>query len=130
MEIEISINKPPDIDQLKQLFLQAGWHEKTDEARIKSMIENSTIIVTTWDKKRMVGFARCMTDYVLNGQINNVVVDEDYRGRGIGKRLIENILSSSEKVNYILRADPDNIGFYKKLGFEDSNLAVIYKRKK
>jgi len=130
MEIEIAIHRPPDIDQLIHLFRQAGWLDKTDEARIKSMIENSTIIVTAWDKKRMAGFARCMTDYVLNGQINNVVVDEDYRGRGIGKHLIEEILSSSEIVTYILRADPDNIAFYKKLGFEDSNLAVIYKRKK
>ncbi|MFC1799319.1 GNAT family N-acetyltransferase [Candidatus Eisenbacteria bacterium] len=129
MEIEVSIHRPPDIDQVTRLFRQAGWLDKIDDERVMSMIENSTIIVTAWDKEVMVGFARCMTDYAFNGQINNVVVDEKYRGRGIGKRLIGKILSSSEQVTYVLRADPDNIGFYKKLGFEDSDLAVVYRRK-
>ena len=130
MEIEISTHRPPDIDQLVRLFHQSGWIDKTDESRIGSMIENSTIVVTAWDGSRMVGFARCMTDHTYNGQINNVVVDEDYRGQGIGRQLISRIITSSEKVTYILRADPDNIGFYEKLGFEESSLAVIYKRKK
>jgi hypothetical protein len=48
----------------------------------------------------------------------------------LGKQLIDKILESSEKVTYILRADPENIDFYKRLGFEESHLALIYKRKK
>jgi ribosomal protein S18 acetylase RimI-like enzyme len=56
-------------------------------------------------------------------------VDQEYRGRGIGKRLIETILRSSDMVTYLLRADPDNIGFFRKLGFETSDLAVVYRRK-
>ena len=99
-----------------------------DKERFNSMIENSTIVVTAWDKNKLIGFARCLTDFVFNGQINNVVIDKEYKGMGIGKQLVEKILSSSKKVAYILRPDPDNIDFYKKLGFEDSK-SVIYKRK-
>ncbi len=129
MKIEISITRLPEINQLIYLFRQAGWQDKTEESRIKAMIDNSTIVVTAWDSKKMIGFARCITDYTFNGQINNVVVDEKYRSQGIGKQLINKILMSSEKVSYILRADPENIDFYKNLGFEDTNLTVIYKRK-
>jgi ribosomal protein S18 acetylase RimI-like enzyme len=129
MGIEISTDRRPDIAQLIHLFRRAGWLDKTEEARMHTMVENSTIVVTAWDKSRMVGFARCMTDYAFNGQINNVVVDEDYRGCGIGRQLVERILRSSDKVTYILRADPENIGFFKKLGFEDASLAVVYRRK-
>lgn len=129
MEIEISIDRPPDIEKLIHLFQQAGWHDKTDMVRIKSMVDKSNIIVTAWDNIEMVGFARCTTDYTFNGQINNVVVDEKYKGQGIGKKLINKILESSDKVTYILRADPDNVDFYKKLGFEKADLTVIYKRK-
>ena len=129
MQIEISTIRPPNIDQLLYLFRQTGWLDKTDKARIKSMVENSTIVATAWDNHSMVGFARCMTDFVFNGQINNVVVDEEYRGCSIGKRLVRKILNSGEKVTYILRPDPENIRFYEKLGFENSN-SVIYKRKK
>ena len=129
MEIEISINRSPDIEKLILLFQQVGWNDKTDMARIRSMVQNSDIIVTAWDNEEMVGFARCTTDYTSNGQINNVVVDKKYKGKGIGKKLIRKILGSSNKVAYILRADSDNIDFYKKLGFEKADLAVIYKRK-
>ena len=129
MEIEISINRSPDIEKLILLFQQVGWNDKTDMARIRSMVQNSDIIVTAWDNEEMVGFARCTTDYTFNGQINNVIVDNKYKGQGIGKKLIRKILGSSDKVAYILRADSDNIDFYKKLGFEKADLAVIYKRK-
>ena len=129
MEIEISINRSPDIEKLILLFQQVGWNDKTDMARIRSMVQNSDIIVTAWDNEEMVGFARCTTDYTSNGQINNVVVDKKYKGKSIGKKLIRKILGSSDKVAYILRADSDNIDFYKKLGFEKADLAVIYKRK-
>jgi ribosomal protein S18 acetylase RimI-like enzyme len=129
MDIEVSVNRIPDIVQLIRLFRQAGWIDKTDEARAKTMIENSTIVVTAWDGDTMVGFARCMTDYAFNGQINNIVVDEKYRGRGIGRRLVQEILTSSEHITYVLRADPHNIGFFRRLGFEDSDLTVVYRRK-
>ncbi|MCB2308411.1 GNAT family N-acetyltransferase [Clostridium estertheticum] len=62
------------------------------------MVENSQIVVTAWDEGRMVGFARCTTDYVFNGQINNVVVDSKYRKKGIGKNLINIIFNSSKQV--------------------------------
>jgi ribosomal protein S18 acetylase RimI-like enzyme len=129
MAIEISINRTPDFEKLIHLFQEAGWHDKTDAVRVQSMVENSNIIVTAWDNKEMVAFARCKTDYAFNGQINNVVVEKKYRGQGIGQKLLSKILESSDKVTYILRSDPDTIDFYKKLGFEKADSAVIYKRK-
>ena len=103
--------------------------KRSIKGEARSMVENSNIIVTAWDDKEMIGFARCTTDYTFNGQINNVVVDKKYKGQGIGKKLINKILESNDKVTYILRADPGNIAFYKNLGFEKADLAVIYKRK-
>ncbi len=69
------------------------------------MVDNSTIVATAWDIHRMAGFARCMTDFVFNGQINTVVVDEEYRGYGIGRRLVRKILICGEKTIYILMPD-------------------------
>lgn len=130
MEIEIAIDRSPDIDQLVLLFQQAGWLDKLDKSRIKSMIDSSTIIATAWHDAEMIGFARCLTDYTFNGQINNVVVDENYRRQGVGRLLINIILESSEQVTYVVRADPENIAFYRNLGFEDSNFVLIHKRTK
>ncbi len=92
--IKISVSPDIDLSQIKKLFLSAGWDDKVeDEDRLKLMIENSNIIVTAWDNEKIVGFARCTTDYVFNGQIINLVVGPEYRGCGIGKRLIHSTLT-------------------------------------
>ncbi|MBU5677080.1 GNAT family N-acetyltransferase [Alkaliphilus sp. MSJ-5] len=123
-------DKKVDYDKLKTLFNEVGWNDKTDDInRLKAMVENSQIVVTAWDEEIMVGFARCTTDYVFNGQINNVVVDSKYRRKGIGKVLINKILDSSRQVTYILRGSIGNEEFYRGLGFEDGPISLVYKRK-
>lgn len=128
--IKYNTDKKVDYAGLKTLFEQVGWNDKTgDINRLRAMVENSQIVVTAWDEEVMIGFARCTTDYVFNGQINNVVVDLKYRGKGIGKTLINRILESSKEVTYILRGDIENEGFYRRLGFEDGPISLIYRRK-
>ncbi|WML34443.1 GNAT family N-acetyltransferase [Clostridium sp. OS1-26] len=123
-------DKKVDYDKLKTLFNEVGWTDKTDDInRLKTMVENSQIVVTAWDEETMIGFARCTTDYVFNGQINNVVVDSKYRRKGIGKVLINTILDSSKQVTYMLRGDIENEKFYRSLSFEDGPISLIYKRK-
>jgi len=122
--------KKVDYGKLKTLFNEVGWTDKTDDInRLKTMVENSQIVVTAWDEETMIGFARCTTDYVFNGQINNVVVDSKYRRKGIGKVLINTILDSSKQVTYMLRGDIESEKFYRSLGFEDGPISLIYKRK-
>lgn len=123
-------DKKVDYDKLQILFNNVGWDDKTSDInRLKSMVENSQIVVTAWDKEIMIGFARCTTDYVFNGQINNVVVDPKYRGNGIGKILVNKIIDSSKKVTYMLRGSIENEEFYRTLGFEDGPISLVYKRK-
>ncbi|HAK44080.1 MAG TPA: hypothetical protein DCM59_17040 [Clostridium sp.] len=128
--IMYNTDKKVDYDKLKTLFNEVGWNDKTDDInRLKAMVENSQIVVTAWDEETMIGFARCTTDYVFNGQINNVVVDSKYRRKGIGKVLINTILDSSKQVTYMLRGSIRNEKFYRGLGFEDGPISLIYRRK-
>lgn len=128
--IKYHFNKKVDFEKLIILFSEGVWGDKTKEInRLKDMVNNSQIVVTAWDDEEMVGFGRCVTDFVFNGQINNVVVHSDYRRRGIGKELIKIILESSKQVTYILRGDPENKDFYERLGFEEAPLSFVYRRK-
>lgn len=128
--IRYNIDKFVDFNRLIELFNEAGWQDKTNDAeRLKQMVENSQIVVTAWDSEVMVGFARCTTDYVFNGQINNVVVDSRYRKQGIGKELVSRILSSNGRVTYMLRSEPENEAFYRLMGLENTDRAMVYKRK-
>ena len=129
--IKYCVAKEVDYKRLVELFKQVGWTDKTkDINRLKSMVKNSQIVVTAWQDSYMVGFARCTTDYVFNGQINNVVVDSAFRNRGIGKGLVSRILESNREVTYILRGDLENESFYKSLGFVEAECTLIYKRQR
>ena len=124
-------DKKVDYDKLIILFNQVGWNDKTNDiTRLKTMVKNSQIVVTAWDEETMIDFARCTTDYVFNGQINNVVVDPKCRKKGIGKVLINTILNSSKQVTYMLRGSVTNEEFYRCLGFEDGPISLIHRRKK
>jgi ribosomal protein S18 acetylase RimI-like enzyme len=128
--IQYRTDKYVDYGKLIILFNQAGWNDKTrDMNRLKAMVENSQVVVTAWDGEEMVGFARCTTDFVFNGQINNVVVDPACRKKGIGRTMIDKILGSSGKVTYILRSETESMGFYKGMGFTDDSSCMVYKRK-
>lgn len=60
------------------LFEKAEWNDKaSDISRLKLMIRNSQIVVTAWDEEDVIGFSRCTTDYIFNGQINNVSLIQD-----------------------------------------------------
>jgi len=123
-------DKKVDYEKLQTLFNQVGWNDKTNDInRLRAMVKNSQIVVTAWDEEIMIGFARCTTDYVFNGQINNVVIDLKYRRKGIGKALINKILDSSKQVTYMLRGSIRNQEFYRSLGFEDGPISLVYKRK-
>ena len=78
---------------------------------------------------RMVGFGRATTDRAFNGQINNVVVASDYRGQGIGRQIMGTILEEDPRVTYVLRADSENEEFYRELGFDRAERALVYRRR-
>jgi len=127
--IKYLTDKSVDYNRLVALFNEVGWNDKTEDiSRLQAMVENSQIVVTAWDEEKMIGFARCTTDYVFNGQINNVVVDSSYRRKGIGEVLINKILDSSKQVTYMLRGSIRNEEFYRSLGFEDGPISLVYKR--
>lgn len=65
--------------------------------------------------------------------LEDVIVDSEYRGRGLGRELVEHVLAwaiSEDMVRVTLLADSDNSGalaFYGKLGFSQSNMLVLRK---
>ena len=60
--------------------------------------------------------------------ITDVFTKEEYRGKGYGKVLVENLLNCSTKENVYLTSKEHNLTFYKKLGF--NVVKEIYEYKK
>ncbi len=65
--------------------------------------------------------------------LEDVIVDRKYRGRGLGRELVEQVFAwaaSEGMLRVTLLVDPDNhaaLGFYEKLGFCPSEMRVLRK---
>jgi GNAT superfamily N-acetyltransferase len=107
-----------DVATVRRFMLMSYWGEARTEAVIRRAAEHS-IPLSVFDGERQVGYARVVTDYATSVWICDVIVDPDYRGRGIATWLMEVIMSLPEiegcRKMLITR---DAHGLYEKLGFQ------------
>ena len=112
-----------DLKELDQLLQTVGWSRRP-KRRVKRALEFSILVVGLWrhDEKfpRLVGFARCTGDGVIEATIWDVAVNPVYQGLGLGKELMKYILKELKIIGIskvTLFADAEVVSFYKKQGW-------------
>lgn len=83
----------------------------------RKAFEASYTKVFLYDADKLVGFGRAISDGTYQAAVYDCAVAIEYQGKGIGKMIMENILSKLQDCNVILYASPGKEGFYEKLGF-------------
>jgi N-acetylglutamate synthase-like GNAT family acetyltransferase len=102
-----------------------GWNA-IPERQAGIGIRNSSYVVAAHDDNKIVGMARLVTDGGYVAYIADVVVHPEYQKKGIGRTMINMILShldenlnEGEAVCVILMAAKDKEEFYKQFGFNE-----------
>jgi GNAT superfamily N-acetyltransferase len=116
-----------DLEQLQQFLSEQGWAERVnDSERFKALLIGSDRTVLAIDGVRIVGFARALCDGVSNGYISMVAVAEERRWQGIGRSLVEHLMERDpeRRITWLLRAGRDSAGFWQRLGFTASEIAM------
>lgn len=69
----------------------------------------------------IAAFARAITDYVTLYCLEDVIVGQAYRNRGLGKKLIESITEQEEKLRgqFEVALTRNAQGLYAKYGFRE-----------
>jgi len=90
MEIEYR-TQLPDTSQFYALFDTTGWNREYQASadELARMLANSQFVVAAYDGTGLVGFGRIVTDGVLHAMIYDMIVHPDYRGLGIGTRILQ-----------------------------------------
>ncbi len=122
-----------DYPQLQELFrLTAFWAQDRSLADLQRAISRSEPVVTAWTGQRLVGFARATSDGVYRATIWDVIVHPDFQGAGIGRKLVETVLSHPvvchvERV-YLMTTHKQS--FYERVGFQvnDTTTMVLHNR--
>lgn len=110
-----------DIDQLVDLYANEFWCNKRCKNDVSLMLLNTDITIGIKDETdKLVGFTRVLTDFVYKATIYDVIVHMDWRGKDIGKQLMDSIMNH-EKLKHIeyfdLNCLPEMYPFYEKWGF-------------
>lgn len=90
--VRLTTSKQVDPAAVKALFRAAGWTEDIAHyrpAQIDKLLRHSYLVLTAWSEKdKLVGFASAVSDGVLCGLVQNLVVHPTHRGNGLGTRML------------------------------------------
>ncbi len=131
MEIVYKSEITPTVQQIVELYENAGLPRPTNDVeRIKSMFENSNVIVTAWDGDLLVGVARSITDWVWSCYLADLAIRKEYQKSSIGKNLIRITKEKvGEQSTVLLLSVPTAMEYYPKVGFSKQNSSFIMNRK-
>ncbi len=120
-----------DLNQLQALFKRgAFWAQERSIEDLSIAIANSEPVVSVWDREQLIGFARATSDGIYRATIWDVVIDPDYRGAGLGGKLVETVLSHPRmnRVERVYLMTTHQQRFYERIGFEcnASTTMVLY----
>jgi ribosomal protein S18 acetylase RimI-like enzyme len=110
-----------DLNQLQLLFGQgAFWAKDRSVKDLRIAIANSEPVISVWDEDRLIGFARATSDGIYRANIWDVVIHPEYRGAGLGSKLVETVLSHPRinRVERVYLMTTHQQRFYERIGFE------------
>ena len=124
LSLVLSTERPIDLMELERLCDAVGWSRRPMR-RVRKALEFSLLQVGLWrhDQRlpKLVGFARCTGDGVVEATVWDVAVHPLYQGAGLGKQLMVYVLDQLKDLELdrvTLFADPDVVGFYEAQGWE------------
>lgn len=114
--------------ELVQEFLKPSyWASGIPEEIVRRSIENSLVFGVYADDEQ-VGFARVVTDYATFAYLADVFVLEAHRGRGLGKWMMEVIISHPRLQGFRrwMLATRDAHELYRRFGFAELERPEIF----
>lgn len=108
-------------EQLSGFFVD--WPNPPSKAKHYELLEKSAYIWLAVDSESeaVVGFITATSDLVLSAYIPLLEVLPEYQGRGIGKKLMENMLETLSEFYMIdLLCDPELQAYYETFGMMKS----------
>jgi len=112
------------IQDLHTIYQSEWWTRDRQLLDIRLMLQRSDAIVAFCDadSKRLIAFARVITDYVYKALVLDVIVEASHRKKGLGRNLMDRIIDhpSLKCVRHFeLYCHPEMVPFYQKWGFTE-----------
>ena len=83
---------------------------------LRKSFENSAVVAFAFDKERVIGKGRAISDGVCNAYVVDVWTHSDFRRQGIASRIMELLIDGLNGQHVYLFTD-DAQAFYEQIGF-------------
>jgi len=131
MGINFRDNAAISVDAAIDLYRRSTLGERRPIDRpdiFEGMLNNASLTISAWDRDRLVGLARSLTDLTYVAYLADLAVDTEYQRQGIGQQLItETRQRLGAECMIVLLAAPQANDYYPRLGFEHNPRAWILK---
>ncbi len=117
-----------DLYQIQQLLnVSAFWAKGRSIEDLGIAIANSDPVITVWDGERLIGFARATSDGIYRASIWDVAIDPEFRGVGLGSKLVETVLSHPRmnRVERVYLMTTHKQRFYERIGFQANSTSTM-----
>lgn len=111
-------------DEVPLLLKKVGMGY-TDARTHKLSFEASRKAIFAFDKDKLIGIGRAISDGVRQAAIYDVAIDPVYQRQHIGREIMNRIMNGLSGCSFILYASPGKEGFYKKLNFKKMKTGMI-----
>jgi len=81
-----------NVDAICDFLTRAYWAAGRPRERTERAISNS-LVFGLYDGEKQIGLARVVSDYAVFAYLCDVFIHEEYRAHGLGKWLIETVMS-------------------------------------
>jgi glucosamine-phosphate N-acetyltransferase len=100
---------------------------------IKNLSNNHKIIVIVYENKIVANGTLLIEDKIIHGiskvgHIEDIVVDSESRGSGLGKKIVSymtNLAKENNCYKVILNCKEENSGFYQKCGYVRKEIEMV-----
>ncbi len=120
--VEYKVNAPITAEHFVSVLKASKLGKRRpveDMECLNGMVQNADLTITAWDKGKLVGVARSVTDFHYCCYLSDLAVDDEYQKTGIGKQLIKLTKQNlGPKCTLILLSAPDATEYYPHVGFQ------------
>jgi ribosomal-protein-alanine N-acetyltransferase len=120
-----------DINQVIKIWTNSFSRNFDKPINPNYLSDPDSITIVMSEEKIIVGVATLHIIKKLTrilGLIEDVAVNEDYRGLGIGKKLVKELIKIGNEKNcdkIVLSSSEKNSKFYEKIGFQKNELQMV-----
>ena len=120
-----------DINQVIEIWTNSFSRNFDKPINPNYLCDPNSITIVMSEEKIIIGVATLHVIKKLTrilGLIEDVAVNEDYRGLGIGKKLVKELIKIGNEKNcdkIVLSSSEKNSKFYEKIGFQKNELQMV-----